>query len=166
MDEDFITGNVTVVGDYITADVILPVRYYFLPPQEMADHVLEELGEDVSKKVRANSLLIAGQAFGSGTGREAPARALREAGVRAVLGGPFARIFFRNAINNGILVIDCPEITTAGILDGDTIRVDIKDCQIGWNNKSFEIKEVPKIIKDIIKAGSLIDYGRNILQRD
>ena len=120
MDEDIITGNVTVVGDYITADVILAVRYYFVPPQEMADHVLEDLGEEVSKKVRANRLLIAGQAFGSGTGREAPARALREAGVRAVLGGPFARIFFRNAINNGIMVIDCPEITPFGSPDGYT----------------------------------------------
>ncbi len=164
MDETVIKGPATVVGDHITADFILPVRYYFLPPDEMAGHVLEDVGVAAHAQSLANGILVVGPGFGSGTGREAPARALRAAGVRTIIGGPFARVFFRNAINNGILVIDCPEIARTEVSNGDMIAIDIHKRQVSWRQRTFDIQEVPQIFRDIMKAGSLIDYGRSILQ--
>ena len=89
-----IKGEVTVVGGFVSADIVLPARYSFLPPSEMAEHVLGELPAEVNQSVRSRPIIVAGEAFGYGTGRESPARALRAAGVKAIVGGPFARMFF------------------------------------------------------------------------
>ena len=117
-------GTVAVVGDYISGDVILPARYAFLDPEAMADHVLEELDPTANARVRRAGILVAGTAFGYGTGRESSARALRAAGVKVVIGGPFARMFYRNAINNGLLVLDCPALVRDAVDDGCEIEID------------------------------------------
>src|ERR1700746_2583154 len=97
-----IKGEVTVVGGFFFARNVVPAPHSFLPPAEMAEHVLGELPAEVNQSVRSRPIIVAGEAFGYGTGRESPARALRAAGVKAVVGGPFARMFFRNVINNGV----------------------------------------------------------------
>jgi 3-isopropylmalate/(R)-2-methylmalate dehydratase small subunit len=159
-----ITGTVTVLGKFISADVVLPARYSFLTPAEMALHVLEELSSQVNAHVRAHPIIVAGEAFGYGTGRESPARALRAAGVEAIVGGPFARMFFRNAINNGILVLDCPTITSSAIADGDDLKIDSGTGAILWNDLMFHAMPVPEIIQNIVASGSLINYGRTLIR--
>lgn len=165
MARELIEGAVTVVGDFVSADVVLPARYSFLKPDEMATHVLEEVSSQVSAGVRSRPIIVAGEAFGYGTGRESPARALRAAGVKAIVGGPFARMFFRNAINNGVLVLDCPAIAKSGIADDERIAIDIINGVITWNDRRFDGLPVPEIIRNIIAAGSLIDYGRAVVQK-
>jgi 3-isopropylmalate/(R)-2-methylmalate dehydratase small subunit len=161
---DIIKGAVTVLGDFVSADIILPARYSFLEPAEMAEHVLGEVSADVNAGVRSRPIIVAGEAFGYGTGRESPARALRAAGVKAVVGGPFARMFFRNVINNGVLVLDCPEIAKSGIASGDDIEINIETGTINWEDRTFRAVPVPEIIRNIIAAGRLIDYGRMVVQ--
>jgi 3-isopropylmalate/(R)-2-methylmalate dehydratase small subunit len=165
MARDIIKGAVTVLGDFVSADAVLPARYSFLKPAEMAEHVLEEVSSTVNAGVRSRPIVVAGGAFGYGTGRESPARGLRAAGVKAIVGGPFARMFFRNAINNGVLVLDCPAVATSGIADGDNLEIDIDTGAIRWGERTFQAVPVPEIIRNIIAAGSLIDYGRRIVQR-
>jgi 3-isopropylmalate/(R)-2-methylmalate dehydratase small subunit len=152
-----------VVGGFVSADTILPARWSFVPPSEMAEHVLEELSPDTNNKIRSRPIIIAGEAFGYGTGRESPARAIRAAGIKAIVGGPFARMFFRNAINNGVLVLDCANLANAGVADGDELTIDIDRGVIFWNGCSFEIAPPPDVIRNIVAAGSLIDYGRKLL---
>jgi 3-isopropylmalate dehydratase small subunit len=158
-----IKGAVTVLGDFISADAILPARFSFLKPEEMAQHVLTEISTEVNDRARRHRIIVAGEAFGYGTGRESPARAIRAAGVRVIVGGPFARMFFRNAINNGVLVLDCPAITSSTITDGDELEIEIQTGVMRWKDASFSVMPVPEIIQKIVSAGSLIDYGRKVI---
>jgi 3-isopropylmalate/(R)-2-methylmalate dehydratase small subunit len=163
MTGELIKGAVTVVGEFVSADIVLPARYSFLPPAEMAEHVLGELPREVNQGVRSRPIIVAGEAFGYGTGRESPARALRAAGVKAIVGGPFARMFFRNVINNGVLAIDCADIVGSGIANGDEIEIDPATGAIRWNDRVFQGMPTPAIIQKIVASGSLIDYGRAAL---
>lgn len=163
MARELIEGAVTVLGDFVSADVVLPARHSFLPPEEMAVQVLKELSPEANAGVRSRPIIVAGEAFGYGTGRESPARALRAAGVKAIVGGPFARMFFRNAINNGLLVLDCPELARSGIADDDRIVIDVVNGAVTWGERRFDVPPVPEIIRNIVAAGSLIDYGRAIV---
>jgi 3-isopropylmalate/(R)-2-methylmalate dehydratase small subunit len=160
-----IRGSVAVFGDYVSADAVLPARYGFLPVAEAASHVLEEAGPGANARVRANPILLAGEAFGYGTGRESPARALRSAGVKALVAASFGRMFYRNALNNGILPIECADAVRAGIAEGDDLEIDTGAALLRWKARQFRIDEVPALLQEIILAGDLIAYGRNLLQR-
>ncbi|MFG1361403.1 3-isopropylmalate dehydratase small subunit [Xanthobacter pseudotagetidis] len=163
MNASVISGSVAVLGDFVSADVLLPARYSFLPPEEMARNLLTDLSLQANEAACRHPVLVVGEAFGYGTGRESPARALRAAGVKAVVGGPFARMFFRNAINNGVLVIDCPALRAAGLAEGEEIVIDIDAGHIAAKGETFPIAPVPEAVKRIIEAGSLIDYGRMLM---
>lgn len=158
-----IRGTVAVLGDFIPADSVLPARHSFAPPGEMAAHVLEELGPGVNARVRAHPILVAGELMGYGTGRESPARALRAAGVRALLCVSFARMFFRNAVNNGILPVECPALVRAGPGDGEPVEIDLEASVVRWNGREFPVARTPAVLRDIIAAGDLVSYGRSIL---
>jgi len=166
MEAEIIAGSVTVLGDFISADAVLPARYSFLAPADMVQHVLTEVSMEANAGVRTRTIIVAGEAFGYGTGRESPARALRAAGVRAIVGGPFSRMFFRNAINNGVLVIDCPELAACGVADGEQLQIDPTGGVIRWKDRTFRTMPAPEIIRRIIASGSLIEYGRALLQAD
>ena len=159
--QDPITGTVAVFGDYIAADAVLPARHGFLSAADAVPHLMGELGDAANARVRANPILVVGEAFGYGTGRESPARALKAAGVRALIGVSFARMFYRNAINNGILAIECAPLVRAGIKDGD--EVEIAPALVRWKGREFAIAEVPPLFREIIAAGDLIAYGRKVL---
>ena len=148
-------------GDYIAADAVLPARHGFLPAADAVSHLLSDLGGDANARVRANPILVVGEAFGYGTGRESPARALKAAGVRALIGVSFARMFYRNAINNGILAVECPALVRAGIHDGDEVEIQL--THVRWNGSDFPIAEVAPLVRQIIAAGDLIAYGRQRL---
>jgi 3-isopropylmalate/(R)-2-methylmalate dehydratase small subunit len=158
-----IDGAATVLGDYVSADVILPARHSFLPREEMAEQALLELGAGVNARLRSRPILVAGTAFGYGTGRESPARALRAAGIRLIAGGPFSRMLFRNAVNNGILAIECVELAKSEIDDGDEVSFDLGEGILRWRHRVFCVPAVPKVIADIVEAGDLISYGRRIV---
>jgi 3-isopropylmalate dehydratase small subunit len=160
-----IEGAATVLGEYVSADVILPARHSFLPPAEMAQQALLELGDDINRRLRSRPILVAGTAFGYGTGRESPSRALRAAGIRLIAGGPFSRMLFRNAVNNGILVVECPEFPKAGVVDGDDVAFDLATGVLNWRDRSFPTQPVPRVVADIVSAGDLIEYGRRIVAR-
>ena|SRR5687767_2113349 len=158
-----ISGTAAVLGDHISADVVLPARHSFLKPEQMAENVLMDLGADANRKVREHTIIVAGEAFGYGTGRESPARALRAAGVRAVIAKSFSRLFFRNAINNGIVVIQCPQLAAMPVEDGDEIAIALADGRVQWKGQSFSVAPVTDVVAKIVAAGSLIDYGRALL---
>ena len=161
-----IAGSVAVFGDYVSADAVLPARYGFLSVAEAASHVLEEeAGPGANARVRANPILLAGEAFGYGTGRESPARALRAAGVKALVAASFGRMFYRNALNNGILPIECAEVVRAGVAEGDQLEIDTGAALLRWEGREFRIDAVPALLQEIILAGDLIAHGRNLLQK-
>jgi 3-isopropylmalate dehydratase small subunit len=161
-----IEGSAAVFGDHVSADAVLPARHSFLPLAQMAEQVLMDLGEVANRKVRDHSIIVAGEAFGYGTGRESPSRALRAAGVRAVIARSFSRLFFRNAINNGIVVIQCPALVAMGPQDGDTIRILLDEGTITWKGQSFTVAPMGGVVSEIVAAGSLVEYGRQVLTRD
>lgn len=158
-----ITGTAATFGDHVSADVILPARHSFLDAEGMAANVLMDLGAEANAKVRKHEIIVAGEAFGYGTGRESPSRALRAAGVRAVVAKSFSRLFFRNAMNNGILVVQCPELITCGVQDGDGIVFDLQVGSIVWKEKTFQFPPVTDVVAKIMAAGNLINYGRQLL---
>jgi 3-isopropylmalate/(R)-2-methylmalate dehydratase small subunit len=159
-----ISGSVAVFGDYVSADAVLPARYGFLSASEAASHVLEEAGPGANERVRANPILVVGEAFGYGTGRESPARALRAAGVKALIAVSFGRMFYRNALNNGILPIECAELVRAGVADGEQVEIDTSAAVVRWKGREFGIEAVPALLQEIILAGDLIAHGRNVLR--
>ena len=157
-------GTVAVFGDYVSGDVILPARYAFLDPEAMAAHVLEELDPAANERVRRADILVAGTAFGYGTGRESSARALRAAGVKVAIGGPFARMFYRNAINNGLLVLDCPALVGDGVEDGCEIEIDTVAGKVRCVGRVYAVPPVPDLVSRIVAAGDLVEYGRSWLR--
>ncbi|MCD6473326.1 MAG: 3-isopropylmalate dehydratase small subunit [Thermoplasmata archaeon] len=156
-----IKGRTIKYGDDINTDVIYPGRYLEITePEEMAKHAMEDLDPDFLNKVRERNIIVAGKNFGCGSSREQAATCLKYAGVDAIIAKSFARIFFRNAINNGLLVIECKNADE--INDGDEIEIDvengvIKDLSQG---KEYSFKALPPFLMEIIKAGGLIPYVR------
>lgn len=166
MDIAPIRGSAAVFGDHVSADVVLPARHSFLGPEQMAENVLMDMGPEANAKVRAHPIIVAGEAFGYGTGRESPSRALRAAGVRAVIAKSFSRLFFRNAMNNGIVVIQCPALAALPVQDGDEIEIALAEGRVEWQGKSFAIAPVADVVAKIVAAGSLINYGRQLLANE
>ena len=158
-----IRGTAAVFGDHVSADVVLPARHSFLKPEQMAENVLMDLSPEANRKVRAHPIIVAGVAFGYGTGRESPSRALHAAGVRAVIAKSFSRLFFRNAMNNGIAVIQCVELAGMPVQDGDEIVISLADGRVQWKDQSLRIAPVTDVVAKIVEAGSLINYGRQLL---
>jgi len=158
-----IRGTAAVFGDHVSADVVLPARHSFLKPEQMAENVLMDLSPEANRKVRAHPIIVAGEAFGYGTGRESPSRALHAAGVRAVIAKSFSRLFFRNAMNNGIAVIQCVELAGMPVQDGDEIVISLADGRVQWKDQSLRIAPVTDVVAKIVEAGSLINYGRQLL---
>ena len=156
-------GKTAVVGEYVSGNVILPARFAFLDREAMAEHVLEELDETANARVRNAPILVVGVAFSYGTGRESSARALRAAGVRVAIGGPFARMFYRNAINNGLLVLDCPALIRDGVEDGCDIEIDTGTGTVCCAGRIYDVPPVPEMVSRIVDAGDLVEYGRRLI---
>jgi 3-isopropylmalate/(R)-2-methylmalate dehydratase small subunit len=155
-----ITGNAVKVGDHINTDLILPGKYLvFIEPEELAKHALEGLDPRFPEKARGGVVLIAGKNFGCGSSREQAPIALKHANVKCIVADSFARIFYRNAINIGLPVVECKEIADK-VNEGDQLVVDlaegvIKDLTL---NQSWQIKPVPKFLLEILTAGGLVEY--------
>src|SRR5690625_108558 len=151
-------GKAHVYGDNIDTDRIIPGKYTkTLELQQLADHVLEDLDPEFHKNVQKGDILVAGDNFGCGSSREQAPLALKTAGVSVVIAHYFARIFFRNAINIGLPVI---ELKDYEINPGDELEVDIKSGTVynKTNGKTFKGSEMPTVMVNILNENGLEKY--------
>jgi 3-isopropylmalate/(R)-2-methylmalate dehydratase small subunit len=157
-------GRVWKYGDNVNTDVIFPGRYTYqiMEPAEMAKHALEDLDPEFARNVRPGDVIIAGKNFGCGSSREQAAACLRAAGVQAVVAKSFARIYFRNAINLGLAVLQCAEASDA-LQKGDDIEIDFSGGRIISGDRVFEFFPLPESVIGIIAAGGLIEYTKKKL---
>ncbi len=153
----FLKGKALVYGDDINTDVIFPGRYLeIIEPEEMAMHAMEDLDPNFAKKVGNGAILVAGKNFGCGSSREQAATCLKYAGVSAIIARSFARIFYRNAINQGLPVFESKEIEK--IKEGDELGI-YAEKGIVRNVTSvaeYEVKPLPDFLQEIIRKGGLI----------
>lgn len=153
-------GNVFKFGDNVDTDVIIPARYLnSSEPKELAAHCMEDIDKDFVKKVNKGDLIIAHKNFGCGSSREHAPIAIKAAGVSCVIAETFARIFYRNAINIGLPIIECKE-AAENIDDGDEVEVDFDSGMIYDKTKgtSYQGQAFPEFMQKIIKAEGLINY--------
>ena len=152
-------GKAHRFGDDVNTDYIISGRHKFktLDMNELACHVMEDLDPHFTKRLKKGDFMVAGKNFGCGSSREQAPLALKHAGVAAVLASSFARIYFRNSINNGLPALVCD---TSGIEDGDTLEVDLGSGKIRNLTKGSEIDShpLPRVMLDILSEGGLVEY--------
>ena len=152
-------GKVFKFGDNVDTDVIIPARYLnSSDPAELATHCMEDIDKDFVKNVNKGDIIVANKNFGCGSSREHAPIAIKAAGVSCVIAETFARIFYRNSINIGLPIIECPEAAKA-INAGDDVSVDfdsgvITNCTTG---KTYKAQPFPPFIQNIIKNGGLMN---------
>ena len=153
-------GDVFKFGDNVDTDVIIPARYLnSSEPKELAAHCMEDIDKDFVKKVKKGDLIVANKNFGCGSSREHAPIAIKAAGVSCVIAETFARIFYRNAINIGLPIIECKE-AAENIDAGDEVEVDFDSGMIYDKIKgtSYQGQAFPEFMQKIIKAEGLINY--------
>jgi len=152
-------------GDNINTDMLFPGKYTYTcsTAEEIKPHLLEDLDPLFAKEVNEGDIVFAGKNFGCGSSREQPVLGLKAVGVQAVVAESFARIFYRASINQGLLLIECPDAVKS-YSDGDTIDLDIEDGKIIIGGKEFTFPKLPKEIIAIRDAGGLLAYTRNKLK--
>ena len=158
-------GRVWKYEDDVNTDVIFPGKYTYsiLEPEEMARHALEDLDPDFAQKVKPGDVIVAGQNFGCGSSREQAATCLKYAGVQAVIAKSFARIFFRNAINQGLPVLQSGDAVDS-IENGEEIEVDFASGKIKAEKGVFAFSPFPESVLGILQEGGLIPYTRKKLE--
>lgn len=153
-------GTVFKYGDNVDTDVIIPARYLnSSDPKELAAHCMEDIDKGFITKVKQGDLIVADKNFGCGSSREHAPIAIKAAGVSCVIAETFARIFYRNAINIGLPIIECPEAAKS-IESGDEVEVDFDSGVITDKTKglSFKGQAFPEFMQKIIKAEGLVNY--------
>jgi 3-isopropylmalate/(R)-2-methylmalate dehydratase small subunit len=162
-----VTGPAIKFGKNIDTDVILPGKYLvLLDPYDLAKHALEGLDPDFPDKAKKGIIIVGDKNFGCGSSREQAPLALKYSGVKCVIAETFARIFFRNAINIGLPIIECKGIS-AGVDDGDKIVVDFEagTVQNLSKGKSFQVAKLPPFILEILTDGGLIENLRRRMKK-
>ncbi len=153
-------GSVFKYGDNVDTDVIIPARYLNDPdPAALASHCMEDIDIDFAKKVQKGDIIVATKNFGCGSSREHAPLSIKASGVSCVIAETFARIFYRNAINIGLPIIECPE-AAAGIDAGDEVEVDFDSGMIYNKTKGTEFKgqAFPEFMQNLIAKGGLVNY--------
>ncbi len=152
-------GNAHKFGDDINTDYIISGRYKFKiqDPNELAKHVMEDLKPDFYKEIEHGDFLVAGKNFGCGSSREQAPLAIKHSGLSAVLAKSFARIFFRNCVNTGLMLLEC---NTDEISQGDSLTADVKEGIIYNNttNKKIAITPLPDFMLNILQDGGLVNH--------
>ena len=153
-------GRVFKFGDNVDTDVIIPARYLnSSDPAELATHCMEDIDKDFVKNVNKGDIIVANKNFGCGSSREHAPIAIKAAGVSCVIAETFARIFYRNAINIGLPIIECPEAAKA-IEAGDEVEIDFDSGKIYDRTKGMEFQGLtfPEFMQKLIAAGGLVKY--------
>lgn len=151
-------------GDDINTDMLFPGKYTYTcsTAEEIKPHLLEDLDPHFAQNVKPGDLIFAGKNFGCGSSREQPALGLKAVGISAVVAKSYARIFYRAAINQGLLLIECPEAIDA-YLPGDDVELNLQHGEIVVAGKQFFFPTLPPEILAIRDAGGLLEYTRKKL---
>lgn len=153
------TGRVWVLGDDIDTDIIIPTEYLALKTvQDMTPYAFSPLRPELAGQIQEGDIIVAGKNFGCGSSREQAPEIIKALGIRCVVAKSFARIFFRNSINNGLLLIEQSELREA-VQEGDEITVTM-GSRISYNGKDYPITSLPDNLLDIINAGGLVKAMR------
>ena len=155
-----VSGKVFKYGDNVDTDVIIPARYLNAPsPEELAKHCMEDIDASFATTVKPGDIMVGGANFGCGSSREHAPISIRACGVRCVIAASFARIFYRNAINIGFPILECPEAAVA-INNGDTVSVDFATGKIIDNTtgETFQAVALPPFIEKIVEHNGLLPY--------
>ena len=156
-------GKVHKYGDNVDTDVIIPARYLNTSEaKELAAHCMEDIDAAFAGRVEAGDIIVAGRNFGCGSSREHAPLAIKASGVACVIATTFARIFYRNALNIGLPILECPEAAEA-IAAGDEVAIDfasgtVTDETMG---RTFKAEPFPPFMRELIAAGGLAAYMRN-----
>ncbi|MBR2019064.1 MAG: 3-isopropylmalate dehydratase small subunit [Clostridia bacterium] len=155
-------GKAIKYGDNVDTDVIIPARYLnTIDKKELASHCMEDIDKTFTDKVEAGDIMVAGYNFGCGSSREHAPIAIKESGISLVIAKSFARIFYRNSINIGLAILECPEAVDA-IREGDRIEADL-DAGVIYNRttgEQFQTQPFPAFIQTIIQNGGLVESIR------
>ena len=155
------TGKVWVLGDDIDTDIIIPTEYLALKSvQDMTPYAFSPLRPELAAQIQPGDMIVAGKNFGCGSSREQAPEIIKSLGVRCVIAKSFARIFFRNSINNGLLLIENDALQEV-VKEGDTITVKVNQ-DIEHNGQYYEITSLPQNLVDIISAGGLVKAMRKL----
>ena len=157
-----VSGKTHKYGDNVDTDVIIPARYLNTPDaQELAKHCMEDIDAGCAARVRPGEIMVAGRNFGCGSSREHAPLAIKACGVACVIAATFARIFYRNALNIGLPILECPE-AAAAIKAGDTVSVDFDTGVITdeTTGQTFRGEPFPPFMQELIAAGGLAAYRR------
>ena len=153
-------GKVIKYGDNIDTDIIIPARYLNTSlPEELAKHCMEGIDKEFVNKVQNGDIMVGGANFGCGSSREHAPIAIKASGISCVIADSFARIFFRNAINIGLPILECPE-ASKDIEDGDTVEINFDNGVITnkTKNKEYQAVAFPPFMQKLINAGGLVKY--------
>lgn len=155
-----IYGNVIKYGDNIDTDVIIPARHLNTSePKDLALHCMEDVDKDFSKKVKSGDIMVAGKNFGCGSSREHAPIAIKASGISCVIAETFARIFYRNAVNIGLPIMECPE-AAKDIEEGNDISIDFNTGIITnrTKGKTYSAAPFPKFMQKVMESDGLINY--------
>jgi len=156
--ESIIQGKIYKFGHNINSDVIIPGRYLiYIDKERLGQHAFEMLGEGFGNKLRNFDILVAGRNFGCGSAREQAATAIQGVGIKAVVACSFARTFYRNAINDGLPIVECPELYEA-VSEGEEIRIDLAAGKIFHAGKEHAFAQFPESVRKILELGGLAEY--------
>jgi 3-isopropylmalate/(R)-2-methylmalate dehydratase small subunit len=156
--EQQIKGTVYKFGDNINSDIIIAGRYLiYIEPDQLAEHAFEMLGDGFPAKLRKVDILVAGRNFGCGSAREQAVTAIQGLGIKAVVAVSFARTFYRNAINSGLTIIECPELYGV-VNEGDSLEIDIGTGQIRHQSGTYSFPKFPESMRKLLECGGLAAY--------
>lgn len=158
-----VQGKTIKYGDNVDTDVIIPARYLNTSePSELAKHCMEDLDASFVEKVNDGDIIVAGKNFGCGSSREHAPIAIKASGISCVIADTFARIFYRNAINIGLPILECPE-ASVDIKDGNELKIDFDTGEIMniTKNKVYKATPFPEFMQEIISKNGLIGYTKS-----
>ena len=155
------TGKVWILGDDIDTDIIIPTEYLAMKTiDDMKQYAFSPLRPELAGQIQKGDIIVAGKNFGCGSSREQAPEIIKALGIQCVIAKSFARIFFRNAINNGLLLIEQPDLYD-DIKEGDTITVHMHK-HVDYNGKEYPIAALPENLMRIIQAGGLVGAMRKL----
>ena len=153
------TGKVWVLGDDIDTDIIIPTEYLALKTiEDMKQYGFSPLRPELAGQIKPGDIIEAGKNFGCGSSREQAPEVIKALGIPCIIAKSFARIFYRNALNNGLLLLEQPELHDV-VKEGDTITVTVNE-DVEYNGKKYPIASLPENLMEIIEAGGLVKAMR------
>lgn len=153
------TGKVWILGDDIDTDIIIPTEYLALKTiEDMKQYGFSPLRPELAGQIKPGDIIVAGKNFGCGSSREQAPEVIKALGIPCIIAKSFARIFYRNALNNGLLLLEQPELHDV-VKEGDTITVTVNE-DVEYNGKKYPIASLPENLMEIIEAGGLVKAMR------